>query len=110
METTPPTCPGHSLWPALAAVGCVLTLAACGSSAKPSSDAATATASRYDSFLKFSTCMRSHGVNVPDPTFNSGGSFGFRQAFRALDRNSPNFQSALTACRTDRPRFGRFGR
>lgn len=60
--------------------------------------------------VKFAQCMRSHGVNVPDPTFNSGGSFGFRQAFRALDRNSPNFQSALTACRSDRPRFGRFGR
>ena len=60
--------------------------------------------------VRFAQCMRSHGVNVPDPTVNSGGGFGFRQAFRSLDRNSPAFQSALSACRTLRPRFGRFGR
>ena len=57
--------------------------------------------------VKFAECMRSHGVNVPDPTFNNGGTFGFREAFRALDRNSPAFQSALTACRGTLPRFGR---
>jgi hypothetical protein len=57
--------------------------------------------------VKFAQCMRSHGVNIPDPTFNNGGAFGFRQAFRALDRNSPAFQSALTACRGAVPRFGR---
>jgi hypothetical protein len=57
--------------------------------------------------VKFAECMRSHGVNVPDPTFNSGGGFGFRQAFRSVDRNSPAFQSALKACQSLRPRFGR---
>jgi hypothetical protein len=59
--------------------------------------------------VKFAECMRSHGVNVPDPTFNSGGGFGFRQAFQALDRNSPAFKSALTACRGSLPRFGQGG-
>jgi hypothetical protein len=57
--------------------------------------------------VKFAECMRSHGVNVPDPTFNTGGGFGFRQAFRSVDRNSPAFQSALKACQSLRPRFGR---
>jgi len=56
--------------------------------------------------VKFAECMRSHGVNVPDPSFNGGG-FGFRQAFRSIDRNSPAFQSALKACQSLRPRFGR---
>jgi hypothetical protein len=59
--------------------------------------------------VKFAECMRSHGVNVPDPTFNGSGStrgFGFRQAFRSIDRNSPAFQSALKACQSLRPRFG----
>jgi hypothetical protein len=56
---------------------------------------------------KFAECMRSHGVNVPDPTFNSGGGFGFRQQFKSIDRNSPAFKSALTACQSLRPRFGR---
>jgi hypothetical protein len=57
--------------------------------------------------VKFAECMRSHGINMPDPTFNGNGFFGFRQAFRSIDRNSPAFQSALEACRSLRPRFGR---
>jgi hypothetical protein len=56
--------------------------------------------------VKFAQCMRSHGVNVPDPTFNSGGGFGFRQAFGSVDRNSPAFQTASKACASLRPRFG----
>ena len=59
--------------------------------------------------VKFAQCMRSHGVNVPDPTFNGNGAFGFRQAFGSIDRNSPAFQSALKACQSLRPRLGRGG-
>ncbi len=62
--------------------------------------------------VKFAQCMRSHGVNVPDPTVNGGtggggGGFGFARAFGSVDRNSPAFRSALTACQSLRPRFGR---
>jgi hypothetical protein len=57
--------------------------------------------------VKFAKCMRSHGINVPDPTFNGNGLFGFRRAFRSIDRSSPAFQSALKACQSLRPRFGR---
>ncbi len=56
--------------------------------------------------VKFAQCMRSHGVNVPDPTFNSGGGFGFRRAFGSVDRNSPAFQTASKACASLRPKFG----
>jgi hypothetical protein len=59
--------------------------------------------------VKFAQCMRSHGVNVPDPTVNGGGGFGFARAFGSIDRNSPAFQSALKACQSLRPRFGRGG-
>jgi hypothetical protein len=67
--------------------------------------------------VKFAECMRSHGVNIPDPTFNGngpgdgggGGGFGFRQAFGSSQRNSPAFQTALKACQSLRPRFGRGG-
>jgi hypothetical protein len=59
--------------------------------------------------VKFAQCMRSHGVNIPDPTFNGGGGFGFRQTFRSIDRNSPAFQAANKACSSLRPRFGRGG-
>lgn len=57
-------------------------------------------------FVKFAECMRSHGVNIPDPSTSSGGGFGFRGTFRSVDRNSPAFQSAMTACQSVRPRFG----
>lgn len=56
-------------------------------------------------FVKFAECMRSHGIDIPDPTTGSGG-FGFRRAFGNVDRNSPAFQSALQACQSLRPRFG----
>ena len=63
---------------ALAGFGCALALAACGASAPPG--AATATnasadaSSHYSTQLKFSQCMRSHGVpDFPDPTFPPGG-------------------------------------
>ena len=60
--------------------------------------------------------MRSHGVNIPDPTFNGSGGFGLGRAFGSVDRNSPAFQSALTACQSLRPavrsrrRWGRWRR
>jgi len=59
--------------------------------------------------VKFAECMRSHGVDMPDPTFNGSGGFGFRRAFGSVDRNSPAFQSASQACQSLRPRFGRGG-
>lgn len=57
--------------------------------------------------VKFAECMRSHGVNIPDP--QPGGSLGFPRfggAFRSVDRNSPVFQSALKACQSLRPQVG----
>jgi hypothetical protein len=56
--------------------------------------------------VKFAECMRSHGVNVPDPTTSGAGGFGFRGTFRSIDRNSPAFQAASKACQSLRPRFG----
>ena len=57
--------------------------------------------------VKFAECMRSHGVNIPDP--QTGGPLGlpgFRGAFRSVDRNSPVFQAAVKACQSLRPQFG----
>ena len=50
--------------------------------------------------LKFSQCMRKNGVaDFPDPNFSSsGGGFGFRASGSQIDRNSPQFQSAIKAC------------
>lgn len=57
-------------------------------------------------FVKWAECMRSHGINIPDPTNNGTGGFGLRRTLGSIDRNSPAFQSANTACASVRPRFG----
>jgi hypothetical protein len=59
-------------------------------------------------FVKWAECMRSHGIDIPDPS-TSGGGFGLRRSFGSVDRNSPAFQSASTACQSLRPKFGRGG-
>lgn len=53
--------------------------------------------------LQFSVCMRAHGVpNFPDPVISGGGAaVGLHVAH--LDRNSPQFQAAVQACRTFEP-------
>lgn len=60
--------------------------------------------------VKFAQCMRSHGIDVPDPTTSgAAGGFGFARQFRSIDRNSPAFQAANKACASLRPQFGRGG-
>lgn len=53
--------------------------------------------------LRFSVCMRGHGVpDFPDPVISGGGTaVGLHVAH--LDRNSPQFQAAVQACRTLEP-------
>jgi len=56
--------------------------------------------------LKFSACMRAHGLpDFPDPTV-SGGRVGLRITGGPgsdLDPNSPTFQAAQKACQSDMP-------
>jgi hypothetical protein len=54
-------------------------------------------------FVKWAECMRSHGINIPDPSTNTAGGFGLRRALGSIDRNSPAFQSAQSACASLRP-------
>jgi hypothetical protein len=89
----------------------VIALAACGSSATSSSGSLSAgsggsgaSAGNYQARLNFAKCMRSHGVNVPDPSANGGpaagaggGGAGGGGGFQSL-RDNPNFQSASQAC------------
>jgi hypothetical protein len=58
------------------------------------------TASRKAAMLKFSQCMRAHGLpNFPDPTFGSNGQVGLLfHAQSGLDPNSPQFKQAQAAC------------
>jgi hypothetical protein len=49
--------------------------------------------------LKFARCMRSHGVNIPDPTFQKGGvSIQSQSGPGGVNPNSAVFQAAQNAC------------
>lgn len=75
------------------AVGCAAALAACGSSSKSSTSLAS---SHYSQGLKFSACMRSHGVpNFPDPSASGGIHI---QAGSGLNPFSPSFRQAQASC------------
>jgi len=57
-------------------------------------------AKEQQSLLRFSRCMRSHGVpNYPDPTFTGDG--GIKMSMRGTDvnPNSPQFAAAKKACK-----------
>ena len=54
--------------------------------------------------LAFSRCVRAHGVpNFPDPTFSGGG---VRVQGPGLDKNNPQLQAAVRACRSHLPGIG----
>jgi hypothetical protein len=61
--------------------------------------------------LKFSECMRSHGVtNFPDPNFGPGGSVTIRIGAHngtSLDPNSPIFRAAMRTCQSNLPNKGK---
>ena len=70
-------------------------------------------AKMQESALKFSECMRHHGVpNFPDPKFSGGGT---RVTLKAggsggLDPGSPQFQAAQKACQSNLPFGGKGAR
>jgi hypothetical protein len=59
--------------------------------------------------VKFAECMRSHNIDIPDPSTSGGGGFGIFRQIPQSERNSPAFQSATKACSSVLPRFGRRG-
>jgi hypothetical protein len=77
----------------LATLICLVALAACGSSSKPSTNGAS---SGHAQFLAFSKCMRSHGVpNFPDPTGGGGIEINVGSG---INPHSPAFRAARAAC------------
>lgn len=56
----------------------------------------TASSQLQTQALKYSRCMRSHGVpTFPDPTFSGGG---VRMQLHGIDPNAPAFKHAQQAC------------
>ncbi|HTX46623.1 MAG TPA: hypothetical protein VMD48_10105 [Solirubrobacteraceae bacterium] len=74
-------------------LGCALALAACGSSSNPST---TSSSNGHAIGIKYSDCMRSHGVpNFPDPS--SGGGIQISSS-SGINPASPAFQAAQKSC------------
>lgn len=82
----------------LAATTCLVAIAGCGSSNK-TGPASTSAQSGQSIGIKYSECMRSHGVpNFPDPN-GSGGRFSIRIGpGTGINPGSPSFRAAQTAC------------
>jgi len=63
--------------------------------------------------LKYAACMRSKGIDFPDPTFDSSGRPQFGQhdgpGGRDQNRNDPQFRTASDACRQSVGGLGRRG-
>ncbi len=82
-------------------LGCVLALAACGSSGH-----AHAGGGRdYSAFLQFANCIRAHGVpNFPDPSAGGGGVH--IDPGTGVNPASPAFQAGMAACKKQLPGGG----
>ena len=82
----------------LAAVGAALALGACGSSddgGKPASGASRQDKA-FEGALKFSKCMREHGIDMPDP--QRVGTGGIKLSGGKVNFNDPKMKSAQSAC------------
>ena len=82
----------------LAAVGAALALGACGSSddgGNPTSGASRQDKA-FEGALKFSKCMREHGIDMPDP--QRVGQGGIKLSGGKVNFNDPKMKSAQSAC------------
>ena len=93
-----------------AAVSVAVAVAACGSSARPSSSGRS---SSYPQRLEFVVCMRSHGVpNLPDPSASGTAPSGSYNSFEGIvipttiNMQSPAFLSAEHTCASLLPGAG----
>jgi hypothetical protein len=115
----PLTAAGPATWGAIACAGAALALAGCGGSSKPGvahlSSAAGATSARaagggssaegaspQQRLVAFARCMRAHGVpGFPEPV---EGRIRFHKG--TLGAGSPQFETAVNACRKLAPGTG----
>ena len=91
----------------LLAVGAALALGACGSSddnGGSGSNAKSQDDKAFEGALKYAKCMREHGIDMPDPTFDENGGAQIRIGRGSgIDPEDPKFQKAQEACRKEAP-------
>ncbi len=90
-------CGGGST-PGVASLGTTTTTAA---SSSQSTGASGTTSTKREAGIRFSRCMRSHGVpNFPDPTAGTGTGGVRISPNSGIDPNSPAFRAASKACQS----------
>jgi hypothetical protein len=90
--------------PALALIGISALLGACGSSTPADSGSASNANTAHAQAVKFSRCMRSHGVGAfPDPSGSGGFTIDGVVNGSSLDPNAPAFTQAISACKSLEP-------
>jgi hypothetical protein len=57
------------------------------------------TSKRIQEASAFATCMRSHGIDFPDPTSFASNPSAYLRAVSAIDLSSPAVKAAGTTCR-----------
>jgi hypothetical protein len=59
-------------------------------------------AERQQALVEFATCMREHGIDMPDPQIGSGGGMMMIGGPDSdVDPSSPEFQAAMEACQPE---------
>jgi hypothetical protein len=87
----------------VASLGSTTTTTAAGGSGAPS-DLLESPQQAYQQDVSYTECMRSHGLSkFPDPTLNARGE---TMASSPYDTNSPQYQSANSACKHLLPNNG----
>jgi hypothetical protein len=86
----------HNVWAVLAAASLAAVTAACGSSDKPHGTAGVGPSPQG---IKYSDCMRSHGV-LDFPDLNANGSVSLPSS---INPQAPAFQAAQQTCASLRP-------
>jgi hypothetical protein len=85
-------------------------IAACGNGAAANGASSTTSSNKSADALKFSQCMRDHGINIPDPQTNGNGGFSLKiQGGSGTDQfrpDDPKFKAAQDACNKYLPNGG----
>jgi hypothetical protein len=81
---------------------CAITFGACGSSAEPAGSVKSASTGA-SAAVRFSECMRAHGVSDFPDLIVGEGPLGEQLASSGVNLNAPAFQSAMNACKALAP-------
>ncbi|HWB21695.1 MAG TPA: hypothetical protein VG652_02270 [Gaiellaceae bacterium] len=90
----------NTLWPLAALATLVLIAAGCSNAPAGNGGSTTGTTSVHAKAVKFSECMRAHGVAAfPDPDASGQLTIDAVANGSSVDTSSPVFEQALSACK-----------